>query len=191
MSFTSFRFLIFFPIICILYYWIPQKNRWQYLLVVSYLFYINWQPVYAVLLFVTTAATYICARLIDRGDHTPVGKRLFLAVGCIIPLAILFFYKYYNFVNGAVFELLNRIGLHWPLPEMKLLLPIGISFYTFMAIGYLIDVYRGTIPAERHFGFYALFVSFFPQVAAGPIGRAGALLPQFRHPPPRRCMRMS
>ena len=162
----------------------PLRYRWKYLLLVSYFFYINWQPIYALLLLVTTLVTYAGAYLIERRGDTLFRKRLFLTVSCVLPLAFLLFYKYYNFVNGAIFAFLDRIGLHWPLPQMKLLLPIGISFYTFMAIGYVIDVYRGKIPAERNLGLYALFVSFFPQVSAGPIGRADALIPQFRQPPP-------
>ncbi len=184
MNFTSFHFLLFFPAVCILYYLIPQRYKWQYLLVVSYLFYINWQPIYAVLLFATTVVTYAGARLIEKTEEKPVRRKSIFIASCVIPISILVFYKYYNFVNGAVFDLLDRVGLRWPFPEIKLLLPIGISFYTFMAVGYVVDVYRRTIPAERNLGLYALFVSFFPQVTAGPIGRANSLISQLRNPSP-------
>lgn len=107
-----------------------------------------------------------------------------MLAGCIIPLGLLFFFKYVGFVNGILFGLLESAGIRWHLPEMKLLLPVGISFYTFMAVGYVVDVYRGSVSAQRNFGLYALFLSFFPQVTSGPIGRAGALLPQLQHPEP-------
>lgn len=180
MIFTSFAFLVFFPAVCILFYLIPHRFRWMYLLAVSYYFYVNWQPIYALLLFATTTVTYVCARFIGRGDSRPAHKRLYLVAGCLLPLGFLAFFKYYNFINGAVFDTMEWCGVRWPLPEMKLLLPLGISFYTFMAVGYLTDVYRGTVPAERNFGLYALFIAFFPQVTSGPIGRAGTLLHQLK-----------
>lgn len=182
MLFTSFAFLLFFPTVCGLYYLIPHCYRWVFLLLTSYYFYINWQPVYALLLVATTGITYVCAQGIGRESVSMKVKKLLLALGSVIPLAFLLVFKYYDFLNGAVFAALDNVGLRWPLPELRLLLPIGISFYTFMAVGYLVDVYRGTIKAERNLGFYALFIAFFPQVTSGPIGRAAALLPQLKNP---------
>lgn len=182
MLFTSFAFLLFFPTVCVLYYLIPYCYRWVFLLLTSYYFYINWQPVYTLLLVATTGITYVCAQGIAREGVSGKAKKQLLALGCVVPLAFLFIFKYYNFLNGTVFAALDSVGLRWPLPELKLLLPIGISFYTFMAVGYLIDVYRGVVKAERNFGLYALFIAFFPQVTSGPIGRATALLPQLKKP---------
>ncbi|MBT2159766.1 MBOAT family O-acyltransferase [Zobellia barbeyronii] len=179
MLFNSFEFLLFFPIVAILYYLITPKYRWVFLLVASYYFYMNWQPIYAILIFTSTLVTYLCALKIDS---TPVQsrKKAYLTASLIINLGILFLFKYYNFFNDSIFGLLNDWGIRMTLPNFDLLLPVGISFYTFQAVGYTIDVYRGDIKSEKHFGIYALFVSFFPQLVAGPIERAVNLLPQFK-----------
>ncbi len=182
MLFTSLSFLLFFPTVCILYYCMPHKVRWIFLLLASYYFYINWQPVYALILLVTTGVTYVCGRVLGERQLSSVGRKAVLAVGCIIPLGFLFVFKYYDFLTRTIFDVLDNVGVRWPLPEMRLLLPIGISFYTFMAVGYVVDVYRGTVKAEKSLGLYALFVSFFPQVTSGPIGRAGELIPQLKSP---------
>lgn len=176
MLFNSFKFLIFFPLVCLVYFLLrSNRSRTPFLLVASYFFYMNWKPVYAVLILASTAITYFGALLMERGGR----KRLWLSLAIILNLAILFVFKYHNFINGAVATLLSAVGLRWPVPDFRLLLPVGISFYTFQALGYLIDVYRGTLRAERNFLTYALFVSFFPQLVAGPIERARNLLPQF------------
>ena len=178
MSFTSLNFLLFFPISCILNYLVPSKWRWVYLLVVSFAFYINWQPIYAILLAAVIVVSYYVGIKIEGSNFS---KR-WLTVGILLPLLSLFAFKYYNFINESVFSLLSSIGLRIKLPEMKLLMPIGISFYTFMAISYIVDVYKGKIKAEQNPLMVALFLSFFPQVSSGPIGRAGQLIPQFRNP---------
>jgi len=182
MLFNSFSFLLFFPLVCIVYYLIPRSARWIYLLAVSYFFYLNWQPIYGLLLLATTAATYAGGRLIEQCKN-PCGRKWLLAASCLVPLGLLGFYKYAPFFNRAAYDLLDRLGIYWPLPEFEWLLPVGISFYTFMAVGYVTDVYRGTVRAERNPGVYALFIAFFPQVTSGPIGRAGELIPQLRTPP--------
>ncbi|WP_396632353.1 MBOAT family O-acyltransferase [Maribacter sp. R86514] len=139
----------------------------------------NWQPIYAVLIFTSTLVTYLCALKIDA-IQIKRWKKTYLTLSLLINLGILFLFKYYNFFNESIFGLLNEWGLRMTLPNFDLLLPVGISFYTFQAIGYTIDVYRGDIKSEKHFGIYALFVSFFPQLVAGPIERAVNLLPQFK-----------
>ncbi|MEL7250852.1 MAG: MBOAT family O-acyltransferase [Bacteroidota bacterium] len=136
----------------------------------------NWMPIYALLIFVSTATTFGCSILMERNQER---KRLFLVLSLVFNLGILFVFKYFNFINESLFQLLTQAGLRWQVPNLDLLLPVGISFYTFQAVGYTIDVYRGRLAAERHFGRYALFVSFFPQLVAGPIERASNLLPQF------------
>lgn len=178
MSFTSLNFLLFFPVACVLNYLVPRQWRWVYLLVVSFAFYINWQPIYALLLAAVIAITYFAGTKIEDSQK----EKNWLIVGILLPLLSLFAFKYYNFINESVFSLLEMIGLRLKLPEMKALMPIGISFYTFMAISYMVDVYKEKIKAERNPLMVALFLSFFPQVSSGPIGRAGQLIPQFRNP---------
>lgn len=178
MSFTSLNFLLFFPIACVLNYLVPRQWRWVYLLVVSFAFYINWQPIYALLLATVIAITYFTGKKIEDSNK----QKRWLTIGILLPLLSLFAFKYYNFINESVFSLFGVIGLTLKLPEMKALMPIGISFYTFMAISYMVDVYKGKIKAEQNPLMLALFLSFFPQVSSGPIGRAGQLIPRFRAP---------
>lgn len=180
MLFNSFEFLIFFPIVCIVYF-LLKDNRWRipFLLIASYYFYMNWKPVYALLIMTSTVLTYFCGLLVERYADDKPKKKAFLVVSLVINFAILFVFKYFNFINESVFALLEMAGIRWTVPNLDVLLPVGISFYTFQAVGYSIDVYRGTIKAERNFMTYALFVSFFPQLVAGPIERAKNLLPQF------------
>lgn len=179
MLFNSFSFVIFFPLVCAVYFILPYKYRWIFLLISSYYFYMNWQPVYAVLIFLSTLTTYYAG---IKMDATQDGKKrkVYLIVNLFINVGILFLFKYYNFINTSVFDVLDYFGIRWSVPNFDMLLPVGISFYTFQAVGYSIDVYKGTLKAEKHFGIYALFVSFFPQLVAGPIERATNLLPQFR-----------
>jgi D-alanyl-lipoteichoic acid acyltransferase DltB (MBOAT superfamily) len=139
----------------------------------------NWKPVYAILIFSSTLITWSCGILVDRSNSAS-RKKLFLIVSLLINFSILFTYKYFNFLNESVYAALEFMNIRWNVPNLDLLLPVGISFYTFQAVGYTIDVYRGDLKAEKNLGIYALFVSFFPQLVAGPIERAKSLLPQFR-----------
>lgn len=152
----------------------------MFLLLASYYFYMNWEPVYALLILFSTATTYGCGLLVEKYAENKSRKKWFLVINLLINLGILFVFKYFNFINDSVFGLMEWLGIRWQVPNLKLLLPVGISFYTFQAIGYSIDVYRGTIKAEHNFGLYALFVSFFPQLVAGPIERSVNLIPQFK-----------
>lgn len=177
MLFNSFNFLIFFPIVCIIFFLLKgNTNRNAFLLVASYYFYMNWNPIYAILILGSTIITYFCGLLLE---HTKNKKKLFLTLSLIINFSILFVFKYFNFINESIWTVMDSVGIKWDVPNLDLLLPVGISFYTFQAVGYTIDVYRGTIKAENNFIVYALFVSFFPQLVAGPIERAKNLLPQF------------
>jgi alginate O-acetyltransferase complex protein AlgI len=178
MAFTSVNFLLFFPLVAVLSYLVPGKYRWIALLVAGYFFYINIRPVYALLLAGVTASTYMFARLMDSTADDALKKR-YMLLNIILVLFPLFFFKYFGAVNEGVTDILQKMHLHWPLPEIKLLLPVGISFYTFVAIGYTIDVYNEEIKAEKHLGIFALFISFFPLVLSGPIERAKNMLPQF------------
>jgi alginate O-acetyltransferase complex protein AlgI len=183
MVFTSINFLLFFPLVAVLYYLTPVKYRWLTLLLVSYFFYINIRPVYALLLAGVTASTYVFTRLIDSTEDDGVKKR-YMVLNIILILLPLFFFKYFGEINECVTDMLQRLHIRWPLPEIRLLLPVGISFYTFMAIGYTIDVYNEDIKAEKHLGMMALFISFFPLVLSGPIERAKNMLPQFNNSRP-------
>ncbi len=177
MFFTSFAFLLFFAFVFVLFWKLPSQHRWLLLLGASYYFYFSWKPVYVLLLLATTLITYVAA--VEMGKRrTKKLHILFLAL--CLDFGILFLFKYLNFFDYSLSQLLPKLHLAIILPQFSLLLPIGISFYTFQTAGYLIDVYRGKIKAEQHFGVLALFVSFFPQILAGPIGRSTQLLPQFK-----------
>ncbi len=180
MLFNSVAFLLFFPIVCLLYYCIPSnriRERNIFLLLVSYYYYMNWEPVYAILLLACSGITYGAAW---GGHFFGNFRKTFLVFGVVLNLLILFFFKYFNFVADNVVLVLEYAGVRMYVPDFKILLPIGISFYIFKALGYMIDVYRGDVEPEKNFIRYALFVSFFPQLVAGPIERSYNLLPQFK-----------
>ncbi|MBL0181169.1 MAG: MBOAT family protein [Chitinophagaceae bacterium] len=151
----------------------------MFLLAASYYFYINIKPVYALLLAGVTLTTYLFTNLIAKA-RSDRSKSLLLTGAVVLTLLPLFFFKYFNFVNEGIFTLLNYTGLHLSLPHLSLLLPVGVSFYTFMALGYTIDVYNEEIEAEKNFGIVALFLSFFPVVMSGPIERAPNMFQQFK-----------
>jgi len=178
MLFNSLEFIVFFPIVAIAYFLIPQKFRWAFLLVASYVFYMGWNAAYALLLLGSTAVTYIASILIDKSQKQKQ-KKLFLVLSLIINLGILFVFKYFNFFTDGLYATLDYLKISYEPIKYSLVLPVGISFYIFQALGYSIDVYRGDVQVQKHFGKYALFVSFFPQLVAGPIERSCNLLPQF------------
>lgn len=179
MTFTSFGFLIFFPAVILVYYCLPGKYRGWFLLLASYYFYINLKPVYALLLAGITLTTYAFTILMGKAKSEK-NRKLLLVLDIVITLLPLFFFKYYNFINTGIYSLLNSAGIRWPLPEISFILPVGISFYTFMALGYAIDVYHEEIKPEKNLGIVALFLSFFPIVLSGPIERATNMFPQFK-----------
>lgn len=179
MQFTSFEFLVFFPVVVLVFYIVPKKFRQFWLLLASYYFYMGWNAKYALLILTSTVVTYLCAILIGRIDSENQKKRkLLLIAGIIVNLGILVFFKYFYFLYDIIAAGLSVFGIPMREPGFDILLPVGISFYTFQALGYTIDVYRGTVKAEKNFVRYALFVSFFPQLVAGPIERSGRLLGQ-------------
>ena len=145
------------------------------LLIASYYFYMNWKPVYALLIAITTITTWFCSNKLIGSPY----KKRYLTAALIFNFSILFIYKYLDFITESIFTCMEWAGIRMQIPHFDILLPVGISFYTFQAVGYIIDVYRGTIKPEKNLGTYALFVSFFPQLVAGPIERAKNLLPQF------------
>lgn len=177
MNFNSFDFLVFFPIVAILNFVVPLKFRFIPLLIASYYFYMSWNAKLVFLILFTTAVSYISGRFIEK---YPKSKKLWLVISIVASLSVLVFFKYYNFLAGGVSALFSVFGAHTDFTIEGLLLPVGISFYTFQTLSYSIDVYRGNIPAEKNFFYYALFVSFFPQLVAGPIERPENLLPQLK-----------
>ena len=177
MLFNSVSYLIFLPIVFAVYWILPNKYRWIVLLLSSYYFYMSWNVKYVVLILLTTGISYIAAILIEKSNHKKT-KQLLLASVLIICLGVLFFFKYFNFTMQAISAVLGKFSIHLHPITLNLLLPVGISFYTFQTLSYVIDVYRGDLKAEHHLGKYATFISFFPQLVAGPIERASNLLPQ-------------
>ena len=151
MLFNSFEFLLFFPLVCIVYFLLRKRQiQNTFLLIASYYFYMNWKPVYAILILASTIITFFSGCWVEK--LTDIRKRKYVLWACLIlNLGILFIFKYFNFINESVFQLLDVFGMRWKVPNLDVLLPVGISFYTFQAIGYSIDVYKGTIKAERDF----------------------------------------
>lgn len=192
MLFNSLQFLIFFPIVVLMYFIIPKKIRYIWLLISSYYFYMCWNAKYALLLFFSTFVTYLSGVLLEKvkvnkvdssdSEKNIILKKWIVAGSFILNLAILFFFKYYSFASDLLTSLFALFHVELHVPVLDVLLPVGISFYTFQALSYTMDVYRGDIYAEKNFFRYALFVSFFPQLVAGPIERSKNLLKQLAVP---------
>ena len=179
MTFNSFAFLIFYPIVALLYFVLPKKLRWVMLLAASYYFYAFYQAELLFLIVGTTLVSWGAASIIERSE-SPKVKKSALALTLVVCLGVLFFYKYFNFLAGSVVSIVSLLGQETPPVVLNLILPVGISFYTFQTLSYVIDVYRGNVKTEKNPFFYALFVSFFPQLVAGPIERPDNLIPQLR-----------
>ncbi len=179
MIFNSAQFLLFYPIVLFLYFVLPKKLTWIWLLMASWFFYMIWNPPLIFLILFTTAVSYVSGILIENSTKKSVRRFWFWAT-LVTSLGVLVFFKYFNFLADAAFSLWHLFGGAGESFALDLILPVGISFYTFQTLSYVIDVYRGDIKAERHFGWYALFVSFFPQLVAGPIERPENLLPQLK-----------
>ena len=189
MLFNSIDFLIFFPVVVLIYFIIPDKIKYIWLLAASYYFYMGWNAKYALLLLFSTAVTYLSGIAMDAvGRKTESSekrikyRKLVVALSFILNLGILFVFKYLDFASDLLAFVFSKAGLSVTIPRFDILLPVGISFYTFQALSYTMDVYRGEIYAERNFLRYALYVSFFPQLVAGPIERSKNLLKQLAVP---------
>jgi len=182
MLFNSLEFIIFFPIVSLGYFIIPHKVRYIWLLIASYFFYMQWNAAYALLMLTSTVITYLSGYFIEKFDAKgkEVLKKLCVAVSFTSNIAILFFFKYFDFMLGNLNAVLGLAGASPLNPNFDVLLPVGISFYTFQALGYTVDVYRKDVAHEKNFLRYALFVSFFPQLVAGPIERSSNLIHQLR-----------
>lgn len=177
MLFNSLKFVLFFPCVTAGYFVLPHKLRNLWLLGCSYLFYMCWNPRYALLMLASTAITWAAARCLPGAS--PRRRKTVLALGAALNLGILALFKYAGFLIENLNALRAALGLEPVFASFSLLLPVGISFYIFQAVGYMADVYRGEVEPEKSFLTYALFVSFFPQLVAGPIERSRNMLPQF------------
>jgi alginate O-acetyltransferase complex protein AlgI len=178
MLFNSLTYILFFTAVCFLYFLLPHRFRWLLLLAASYIFYAWWSISYLAILFASTAIVYAAA-LAMRVYKEYRGR--ILALGVFMNLAILLAFKYSGFINSNLRMLSGYVNIPYPAGDLKILMPIGISFYIFKSISYIIDVYRNKIEPERHFGIFALYVSFFPQLLAGPIERSTMLLPRLKN----------
>lgn len=178
MIFNSIQYIIFLPIIFLLYWAMPHKWRNWLLLIASYYFYMCWNALYAILIIFTTISTWKLATMMN-GKSQKI-RKILLSLSVTLNISILFTFKYYDFLMSLLTDIAELLSIHITPVKLGLLLPVGISFYTFQAIGYSIDVYRRDIKSENHLGVFALFISFFPQLVAGPIERASHLLPQFK-----------
>ena len=188
MLFNSLSFLIFFPIVLLVYFIIPNRIKNFWLLVSSYYFYMCWNAKYALLILTSTIITFISGLLLEKiknlnnESKKPFLKKLVVFASFTTNLCILFYFKYINFLFDLLKDTFNLLNISINTPTFDIILPVGISFYTFQALSYTIDVYRNEIKAEKNFLRYALFVSFFPQLVAGPIERSKNLLKQFVKP---------
>ncbi len=177
MLFNSFEFLLFFPIVTLIYFLLPHKLRWFHLLVASCVFYMAFIPVYILILFLTIIIDYAAGIMIENAEGSR--RKAFLGLSIVANIGVLGFFKYYNFFIENLNELFHMTHVNSNLSLLHFILPIGLSFHTFQAMSYTIEVYRGNQKAERHFGIYSLYVMFYPQLVAGPIERPQNMLHQF------------
>ena len=186
MLFNSLNFILFFVIVASVYFLLPSRYRLVFLQLASYYFYMCWNPKYAILIFTSTVITYLSGVAIDKINQSPtIHKKVLYKNWCVaisfsFNLLILTYFKYFNFFIENINIITEKYDVSSGFSFVEILLPVGISFYTFQALSYTMDVYRGDTKTEYHFGRYALFVSFFPQLVAGPIERSSHLLHQFK-----------
>jgi len=177
MLFNSFAFLLFFPIVCTFFFLIPRRFRWLWLLLASCYFYMSFIPWFIVILFATIIIDYSAGLWLGRIQGK--GRKWILGLSIFSNIGILFFFKYFNFFESNLQAFAQMLHWNYGAHALSLVLPIGLSFHTFQALSYVIEVYKGRQEPERHFGVYALYVMFFPQLVAGPIERPQNMLPQF------------
>ena len=178
MLFNSLEFLIFFPIVVTVYFTLPDRLRRFFLLGASYYFYMSWKPEYLILIIISTLIDYYAGIQMGKAESTST-RKAYLILSLCTNLGILFAFKYFNLFNDTVRNIFNSCNIFYGIPAFEALLPVGVSFYTFQTLSYTFDVYRKHKEPETHFHIFALYVSFFPQLVAGPIERSTHLLPQF------------
>jgi alginate O-acetyltransferase complex protein AlgI len=176
--FNSFSFAVFFTVVTALFFALPHRGRWMLLLAASCLFYMFFVPVYILILAVTIVIDYLAGIWIEDSVN-PARKKLYLYMSVVSVCAMLFVFKYFNFFNANFAFIASAFHWNYPIKALRIVLPIGLSFHTFQSLSYVVEVYRGKQKAERHFGIYALYVMYFPQLVAGPIERPQNLLHQF------------
>ena len=180
MNFNSLEFLIYLPVVIGLYWLLPFKFRKYWLLAASYFFYMYWNPILITLLIFSTAVDYFCSWGMERNRHNKTLMKVLLMISVCMNLGLLFTFKYADFFGETVNVFCEAAGIGYRVPALNLILPVGISFYTFQTMSYTIDVYRGDYHAERDPVTFALYVTYFPQLVAGPIESPGNLLPQLK-----------
>ena len=182
MLFNSFEFLLFLPIVFLLYWFVFRRRRWQNLLIVvaSYVFYGWWDWRFLLLIALTSLCSYVSGLLLEHYEGQRRRQQAVSAANIVLNLGILGVFKYYNFFVENLDALFGMMGYHLDWVTMKVILPVGISFYTFQALSYTIDVYQKKLPATHDIVEFFAYISFFPQLVAGPIERATNLLPQFQ-----------
>lgn len=179
MLFNSLHYFVFFPLVVMLYYLIPSRFRWMFLLAASYYFYMSWEIRYVLLILLTTTVDYTVARLMVLQTKRR-NRLLLLWTSLTVNLGLLFFFKYFNFISDSIQLIFNQFNIFYNKPEFQVLLPVGISFYTFQTLSYTLEVYQGKQKPEKHFGYFALYIVYFPQLVAGPIERFSRLAPQLK-----------
>lgn len=179
MTFISIEFLLFLAITVFLNYLIPHRLRWVLLLVASYVFYASLSIQFILLLLGSTAFTYVTGIMIEK-QETKKQKKKAMLIGISVLLFFLGWFKYFNFVNDSLRALAEFMDRNYTIPYQEIVLPLAISFYTFQAVSYLVDIYYGKQKAERHYGYFSVYFAFFPQLVAGPIERAKKLIPQLK-----------
>lgn len=177
MLFNSIQYILFFLLVVPAFYLAPFRWRWLLLLLASCYFYMAYIPVYILVLGFTIVVDYFVGIFLEDGAILP--RKLLLIISILSNIGVLAFFKYFNFFTANISIVLHHFGYQGALPTTNLLLPVGLSFHTFQALSYIIEVYRGNQKAERHFGIYALYVMFFPQLVAGPIERPQQMIHQF------------
>ena len=189
MLFNSIEFIVFFLITVMVYFLIPKKIRYIWLLITSFYFYMSWDAVYALLLLSVIFVTYVTAiklNAINENDQTienkSKDKKIYASICIVVCILLLVYFKYLGFIFDNINNVLGWFNKKGTLPVVDSFIPVGISFFVFQSVGYVIDVYRGDTKAEKNFARYALFVSFFPQLVAGPIERSKNLLKQLATP---------
>ena len=178
MLFNSFRFLVFYPIVVLLFFSVPHRWRWILLLVASYVFYMGWRPEYLALIVLVTLTSYFAALLMDSAKTARM-RGIALFANLLICGGVLFLFKYLLFSIRTTNHVLSSIGTESSIAEWSMILPVGVSFYTFQTLSYSLDVYFGKRKHDTHLGIFSLYVAFFPQLVAGPIERSTSLMPQF------------
>jgi alginate O-acetyltransferase complex protein AlgI len=178
LEFNSIDFVIFFSLVTTIFFLLPHRFRWMWLLAASCFFYMRWNASYIILLFISAGIDYFCAIYVDTHDD-PKKRRWALGVSMAVNVTMIFTFKYWSFFHHSMKAMLGLVGFVYEVPDLDVILPVGISFYTFQAMSYTVDVFRKEMKPERHIGRYLLFITFFPHLVAGPIMRAPKLLPQF------------